>query len=103
MRRFELEAGDRFVIETPGGAWRINLSFGFGGGYPKTKSIANEGAATDPNAYLYSLAENQQPTLFWYGPYHDISIDNIKVNRRIRDGLFADLDKEATQKWLHLL
>ena len=97
-------AGESYVrdfIETRGGAMRINLAFGFGTGYPKTDLIVRDGALTDPNTYLYSLAENQLPTLFWYGPYHDISIDNIKVNRQIREGLFDDtLD---AQKWLHLL
>lgn len=91
----------RDFIETPAGAVRINLSFGFGMGYPKTRWIAFGGALDDPNAYLYSLAENQLPTLFWYGPYRDISIDNIKRDRKIREGLFDN--KLDAQKWLHLL
>ncbi len=91
----------RDFIETPSGAVRINLSFGFGTGYPKTRWVAFGGALDDPNAYLYSLAENQLPTLFWYGPYRDISIDNIKRDRKIREGLFDD--RIDAQKWLHLL
>jgi hypothetical protein len=91
----------RDFIETPTGAVRINLSFGFGMGYPKTRWIAFGGALDDPNAYLYSLAENQLPTLFWYGPYRDISVDNIKRDRKIREGLFDN--KADAQKWLHLL
>lgn len=91
----------RDFIETEGGAIRINLSFGFGTGYPKTRWIAFGGALDDPNAYLYSLAENHLPTMFWYGPYRDISIDNIKRDRRIREGLFDN--KKDAQEWLHLL
>ena len=91
----------RDFIETPGGAKRINLSFGFGTGYPKTRWVAWGGALDDPNAYLYSLAENQLPTLFWYGPYRDTSIDNIKRDRKIREGLFDE--KQDPQTWLHLL
>jgi hypothetical protein len=91
----------RDFIETTAGAIRINLSFGFGTGYPKTRWIAFGGALDDPNAYLYSLAENQTPTLFWYGPYNDVSIDNIKNDRKIREGLFDD--KKDAQEWLHLL
>ena len=95
----------RDFIETPGGAKRINLSFGFGTGYPKTRWVAWGGALDDPNAYLYSLAENQLPTLFWYGPYRDTSIDNIKRDRKLREGLFDESfdDPIAAQKWLHLL
>ena len=99
-------AGEPYVrdfIETRAGAMRINLSFGFGRGYPRTAWIVNHGALTDPNAYLHALSENQLPTLFWYGPYRDISIDNIKVNRRIREGLFASYDEKQAQAWLHLL
>ncbi len=97
------EAYVRDFIETPGGAMRINLSFGFGTGFPPTEWIIRRGALEDPNAYLYSLAENQLPTLFWYGPYRDISIDNIKLNRAIREGLFENFNEHDAQKWLHLL
>jgi hypothetical protein len=93
----------RDFIETRGGAMRINLSFGFGTGFPKTEWIVRGGALDDPNAYLHSLAENQLPTLFWYGPYRNISIDNIKLNRMIREGLFENYDEQGAQKWLHLL
>jgi hypothetical protein len=93
----------RDFIETRGGAMRINLSFGFGRGYPKTEWIIYGGALTEPNAYLYALAEGQMPTLFWYEPYRDISIDNIKVARKIREGLFGDCNEEQAKAWLHLL
>jgi len=93
----------RDFIETRGGAMRINLSFGFGRGYPKTAWIVCRGALTEPNEYLYALSENQLKTLFWYGPYRDISIDNIKVNREIREGLFASSSERKAQDWLDLL
>jgi hypothetical protein len=93
----------RDFIETRIGAMRINLTFGFGTGYPPTEWIIGRGALDDPNAYLHSLCENQLPTLFWYGPYRDISIDNIRVNRRIREGLFGDCTEREAQDWLHLL
>jgi hypothetical protein len=99
-------AGEAYVrdfIETRAGAMRINLSFGFGRGYPKTEWIVGRGALDDPNGYLHALAENQIPTLFWYGPYRDISIDNIKRNRKLREGLFADFDEPQARAWLHLL
>ena len=30
-------------------------------------------------------------------------IDNIKRNRKIREGLFADLNEQQASDWLHLL
>ena len=93
----------RDFIETRGGAMRINLTFGFGHGYPKTEWAIKAGALTEPNEYLNALTEHQRPTLFWYGPYRDISIDNIKHDRKIREGLFADFNEEQARDWLHLL
>jgi hypothetical protein len=99
-------AGEGYVrdfIETRGGAMRINLSFGFGRGFPKTRWVVEDGALTAPNEYLYALAGNQMPTLFWYGPYRGISIDNIKVDRAIREGLFARGGEKQAREWLQLL
>jgi hypothetical protein len=93
----------RDFIETRAGAMRINLTFGFGRGYPKTQWVVLGGAITHPNEYLYALNEHHVPTAFWYGPHRDISIDNIKLNRKIREGLFAIYNEDQAQAWLHLL
>jgi len=93
----------RDFIDTEAGAKNINLSFGFGRGYPKTEWIVRDGAVTDPNAFIYVVTENERHTGFWYGPYRDMTIDNIEINRQIREGLFADLDEDQTRTWLQLL
>lgn len=93
----------RDFIDTEAGAENINLSFGFGRGYPKTRRIFKEGAITNPNAFGYVVTENQHPTAFWYGRYTDISIDNITINRAIREGLFGPMTETEAQTWLHLL
>jgi hypothetical protein len=93
----------RDFIDTEDGAQNINLSFGFGRGYPKTRAIIHEGAITNPNAFGYVVTENQRQTAFWYGRYTDISIDNITTNRKIREGLFGHKDENEAQTWLHLL
>jgi len=93
----------RDFIDVPEGAQRINLTFGFGRGYPKTEWVVNGGALTDPNGFIYVVTHNQHETGFWYGRYPDMSIDNIKINRRIREGLFAKLDEDEERAWLELL
>jgi hypothetical protein len=93
----------RDFIDTESGAENINLSFGFGRGYPKTRAILKEGAITNPNAFGYVVTANQQRTAFWYGRYTDISIDNITINRKIREGLFGPMNETEAQTWLHLL
>ena len=93
----------RDFIDITNGARRINLVFGFGRGYPKTQWVIGGGALDDPNGFIHVVTEHQRPTAFWYGPYRDISIDNIKINRQIREGLFENTDEEQAQAWLHLL
>ena len=61
------------------------------------------GAITNPNAFGYVVTANQRKTAFWYGRYTDISIDNIAINRQIREGLFGPKDETEAQTWLHLL
>ncbi len=97
----------RDFIDVEDGAKRINLTFGFGNLYPRTEWIIDGGALTDPNGFIYVVTEQQRPTAFWYGRYLDMSIDNIKRNRQIREGLFAALPERKAeaqaQAWLHLL
>ncbi len=93
----------RDFIDVENGAMRINLTFGFGRGYPKTRWVVDDGALTDPNGFIYVVTENQRPTSFWYGPYRDLSIDNIRINRQIREGLFGPADEDQAKAWLHLL
>lgn len=93
----------RDFIDTTAGAKNINLSFGFGRGYPPTRWIMGGGALDDANAYMNVVTENQRITAFWYGRYRDISIDNIRIAREIREGLFQAMDKDAAQEWLHKL
>lgn len=93
----------RDFIDVDAGAMRINLVFGFGHGYPKTKWVVFDGAVTYPNEFIYVVTEGQKATSYWYGPYTDISIDNIKLDRKIREGLFERCDEDQAKAWLHLL
>ncbi|HEY0255242.1 MAG TPA: hypothetical protein VGC41_27125 [Kofleriaceae bacterium] len=94
----------RDFIDTPAGAKNINISFGFGRGYPKTRWVVKDGAVTDPNAFAYVVANNQRPSVFWYGPYVNLSVDNIRINKQIRDGIVEpEPDEPTAQAWLYLL
>ena len=93
----------RDFIDIPDGARRINLLFGFGRGYPVTEWIISRGALEDPNAFVNVVTLGQQLTELWYCPYRNLSIDNININRRIRQGLFADLTEDQARAWLQLL
>jgi hypothetical protein len=93
----------RDFIDLRNGAKRINLTFGFGRGYPKTEWIIFGGALDDPNAFINVVHANQRRTELWYCPYKDLSIDNIRRNQAIREGLFDPAMDAEPRKWLQLL
>lgn len=90
----------RDFIDNRDGARNINLSFGFGDGYPTTRAIFLDGALTNPNAFIDVVHTHQRVTELWYCPYPSLSIDNIKRNRRIREGLFGDKTEDDVRSWL---
>lgn len=93
----------RDFIELRPGAMRINLTFGFGRGYPKTSWIILGGALDDPNGFINVVHANQRPTELWFCPYKNLSIDNIRRNQKIREGLFGEKDEAQARAWLQLL
>ncbi|MDQ3295974.1 MAG: hypothetical protein M3619_05290 [Myxococcota bacterium] len=93
----------RDFIDIRLGAMRINLSFGFGDGYPVTEWIVRRGAVEDPNGFINVVHANQRHTELWYCPYDHLSIDNIKRNRAIREGLFGTVTETEAKAWLQLL
>lgn len=93
----------RDFIDKDDGPRNINLSFGFGRGYPQLHRLVQGGADQHPNEFIYVVTEHQQLTDYWFGPYKDLSIDNIKRDFAIRKGLADPPPKDGIQAWLHLL
>jgi hypothetical protein len=93
----------RDFIDIERGAMRINLTFGFGRGYPKTRWIIFDGAIADPNGFINVVHANQQHTELWYCPYKNLSIDNIRRNQQIREGLVGQKTDKQARAWLQLL
>jgi hypothetical protein len=93
----------RDFIDNKSSAQKINLLFGQGSGYPPTKWFLGGGAVDDPNAFLYEVMANHHLTDFWYCPYHQLSIDNITINRKIVSGLNGNFSKKQAIEWLQLL
>lgn len=91
----------RDFIDSESSAKGINLMFGHGEGYPKTKMLRGEGNLKDPDGFMNVLHKNQHPTEFWYAPSKNLTVDIIKNNRQIRNGLFKD--PKDIQQWLNLL
>jgi hypothetical protein len=93
----------RDFIDTVSGAGNINLVFSWGIGYPKTRFTYWHGARKDSNGFIYIVHDQMKFTGLWYCPYRDISIDNIRVNRAFREGLFGKKRGAQVQEWLRKL
>jgi hypothetical protein len=83
-------------------AWGLNLVFGNGVGYPKTRWLLCEGA-TDEQAFKRFLRSNQVATQFWYGAYEHLTTHNIANNAAIRSGLSGPMPDHEIQRWLRRL
>ncbi len=92
----------RDFIDSKASAWKINLLFGQGHGYPGTRFLINDGCLKDSDAFLNDVHLYQQITQLWYWPYMNLSIDNINVNRSIRLNLYSNLTDAQAQDWLKL-
>lgn len=91
----------RDFIDSESSAKGINLMFGHGEGYPKTKFLRWSGNLKNPDGFMNVLHQNQHPTEFWYAPSKNLTVDIIKNNRKIRNGLFQE--PKDIQQWLNLL
>jgi hypothetical protein len=93
----------RDFIDTVAGAGNINLVFCWGMGYPRTRFLYLGGARDDSNGFINVVHAQTRVTGLWYCPYKDLSIDNIKRNRALREGLFDDRNELQARDWLRKL
>jgi hypothetical protein len=70
-------------------------------GFPRTYFLTF-GGATDELLFKTIVRRSQVPSLAWYSAYPDLSVQNIRANAAIREGLFAPMDAKAEQAWLAL-
>jgi hypothetical protein len=91
----------RDFIDSKASARGINLLFGHGDGFPQTKWLLREGALKNPEGFMNVFFRSQRITQFWYWPYPGLSVDNIKNNREIRNGLFRKISTDEIKKWLN--
>ena len=66
--------------------WGLNLAFGGGLGYPRTKWLI-KGGSKDEQKFKYTLRRHQVPTQVWYKAYPGLSAFDLARNTRVRKGL----------------
>ena len=70
-------------------------------GYPKVSNIFNEGAE-DGDRFIRWARGSMRPTPFWYSAYDDLSVEQIRRNALIRDGLARIKSASDAEAWLDL-
>jgi len=84
-------------------AWGLNLIFSNGIGWPRTKWLVARGARREGCFKRYQRA-HQVPTQVWYDGYPGVTLNDIRRNRRIREGLEqAGVGEDQALAWLRLL
>ena len=68
-------------------------------GFPRSHLLVY-GGATDALLFKTLVRKSQKVSLVWYNAYPDLSIQNIRTNAAIREGLFAPMDDAAERAWL---
>ena len=79
--------------------WALTAIWSNTVGFPDTRWLILDGAR-DINRFTAFLRNHQVPTQVWYSAYKRSTNGNAMNNRRIRRGLFSDLDERETLEWL---
>jgi len=69
-------------------------------GFPDTQFLGLRGGAREEQLFKAYARNSQITECIWYSSYPDISVKNIGINMRIRDGLFSPGSNSAS--WLTL-
>ena len=70
-------------------------------GFPRTRGLFTNGAE-DRDQLIHWARRQQQPTLFWYSAYRDLTTDRIRTNAAIRQGLASAASDADARDWLSL-
>ena len=83
--------------------WGLNLVFSNGVGYPTTNWLVLDGSKNEQK-YKYVLRRHQLATEVWYKGYHGLTVQDLKRNTLIRQGIQQSRMSEAElQQWIALL
>jgi hypothetical protein len=65
--------------------WGLNVAFGCGVGYPRTKFILKDGCE-DELKFKYTQRRHQIPSQSWYRAYPGLTVYDLERNARVRAG-----------------
>ena len=79
----------------------LNGAWSHGIGYPKTKNVFYEGSE-DGERFIRWARGSMRPSPFWYSAYPKLTVEQIRRNALIRDGLARIESPSDAEAWLDL-
>jgi hypothetical protein len=73
--------------------------FSHAAGFPPTKWLVKRGY-NHRSQYMNGVRVHQKITQFWYAFNTDLSVENLKNNRKFREGLFKKMEDDEIKEWL---
>jgi hypothetical protein len=83
-------------------AFGVNLVFGNGFGFPRTKFLVFGGIKNEL-PYKRYLRRHQLPTQVWYKAYPGLTAADLARNTMIREGLEGRMTDDQARQWLALI
>lgn len=93
------EAYAHDFVDSDNRSRNMAVVFSHAAGFPATKWLVKRGY-NHRSEYMKGVRFHQKITQFWYAFNTDFSVENLKNNRRFREGLFQEMDDEEIKEWL---
>nr|MBI1229792.1 peroxidase [Cytophagales bacterium] len=93
------EAYAHDFVDSDNRSRNMAVVFSHAAGFPATKWLVKRGY-NHRSEYMKGVRAHQKITQFWYAFNTELSVENLKNNRKFREGLFRDMDEKEIREWL---
>ncbi|MFC4871784.1 peroxidase [Negadavirga shengliensis] len=93
------EAYAHDFVDSENRSRNLSVIFSHAAGFPPTKWLVKKGY-NHRSEYMKGVRAHQKITQFWYAFNTELSVENLKTNRRFREGLFKSMDEDKLREWL---
>jgi hypothetical protein len=93
------EAYAHDFVDSDNRSRNMAVIFSHAAGFPATKWLVKKGY-NHRSEYMKGVRAHQKITQFWYAFNTELSVENLKSNRKFREGLFKEMEEEKIRQWL---
>jgi len=93
------EAYAHDFVDSDNRSRNMAVIFSHAAGFPATKWLVKKGY-NHRSEYMKGVRAHQKITQFWYAFNTDLSVENLKTNRKVKEGLFKKMEDKEIRQWL---